>query len=118
MQNYRNKDATHQDHLLAKAFKKQLLKTRPEVEFCHGYIPIWTKRSGSDAVREFEYVHRDGFILPRAGARSLRSILNKIRTSKPMASYEHKNPEGNSIVKPIRDLTEGVVLCMFALHKF
>ena len=108
--NYRSKDVSHQDHLLVKAFKKQLLKTRPEVELCHGYIPVWTKRSGSDAIREFEYVHRDGFILPRAGARSLRSILNKIRTSKPMASYEHKNLEGNSIAKPIRDLTEAELI--------
>lgn len=103
--NYRNKDASHQDHLLVKAFKIQLLKTKPEAEFCHGYIPIWIKRSASDTIREFEYVHRDGFILPRAGARSLRSILNKIRTSKPIPSYEYKGREGK-VTKPITDLTE------------
>jgi len=106
MQNYRNKDATHQDHLLAKAFKKSLLKSNPEPVFSQGYIPVWTKKSHKSVIGEFEYVHRDCFVLPRAGAVSFRSILNGIRRQKPLLGYEYKDQEGGTITKPISALTE------------
>lgn len=106
MQNYRNKDASHQDHVIVKAFKKQLLITRPATEFCHGYIPVWAKRSRKSVIDHFEYTHKDGFVIPRAGAVSFRSILNTIRREKPLLGYEYKDQEGNAIIKPISDLTE------------
>ena len=107
MQNYRNKDATHQDHVIAKAFKKQLLITRPVAELCHGYIPVWAKRSHKSVIDHFEYTHKDGFVIPRAGGVSFRSILNRIRRTKTFEKFELRDQGGNIISKPIAELSEG-----------
>ncbi len=104
--NYRNKDASHQDHLVVKSFKKLLLKTTLKPVVSQGYIPIWSKRSGKNIIKEFEPVERNCFILPRAGTASLRSILNGIRREKPLLIYEYKNQEGNVVTKLITELTE------------
>ncbi len=108
--NYRNKDASHHDHLVVKSFKKLLLKTNLKPVLSQGYIPIWAKRSGKDCINEFELTQRDCFVLPRSGADSLRSILNGIRREKPLLVYEYKDHDGNIITKPITELTEAELI--------
>lgn len=106
MKNYHNPKATFQDHMIAKSFKKGLLRTGLLPSISHGFIPVWGWSAGKPAVVDYEPVHDSFYSIPVAGPNSLRSILSGIRRDKPFETFTYSDTAGTIVTKSISQLSE------------
>jgi len=97
----KNLGLTHQDFVLAKEVKKQLLKRGLIPVPVAGFVPVWEQEGRKNFIGNFVAAEKKCLVLSLS---DMRSMCSGIRKDKPIPEIKFTSRDGEILTKPIADI--------------